>query len=252
VSSRLPHLALVVSLAVHAAVSAAVLAWGHDRRATAKASETDPPPSLAGETFDVPDLDREPVEQPSGAPPSVSPATAAHAHAAHAAPAFAKDAPASNADIATAGGEAKSPPLFGAVGERGVVDLATTFTRAFPQVASADANWTHVAYGTAGSADVILEIDDTGHLIDARIAGAPSASLREGIERTFALLRTRVFIANAAITRLHIVSIVSPDAVHDGLHGDVFAIGGSFSGHEGSAFFALSVGRRIDVTITRR
>ena len=42
---------------------------------------------------------------------------------------------------------------------------------------------------------------------------------------------------------------ISTDAVHDGLHGDVFAIGGSFAGAEGSAFFALAIGRRIDVRV---
>jgi hypothetical protein len=43
------------------------------------------------------------------------------------------------------------------------------------------------------------------------------------------------------------------DDVHDGLHGDVFALsGGSFSGEVGTAFFALPAaggGRRIDVEL---
>jgi hypothetical protein len=49
-----------------------------------------------------------------------------------------------------------------------------------------------------------------------------------------------------------VVATVTPDSVHDGLHGDVFAIGGSFAGGEGSAFFALAIGRRIDVRVHLR
>jgi hypothetical protein len=44
---------------------------------------------------------------------------------------------------------------------------------------------------------------------------------------------------------------VSPDEMHDGLHGEVFAIGGSFDATQGSAFFALAIGRRIDLQVRR-
>jgi hypothetical protein len=47
---------------------------------------------------------------------------------------------------------------------------------------------------------------------------------------------------------------IARDDVHDGLHGDVFALsGGSFSGDVGTAFFALPAGsgpgRRVDVEL---
>ena len=51
------------------------------------------------------------------------------------------------------------------------------------------------------------------------------------------------------MTKLRIVATIGADSVHDGLHGDVFAIGGSFAEGEGSAFFALNVGRRIDLRV---
>jgi hypothetical protein len=51
------------------------------------------------------------------------------------------------------------------------------------------------------------------------------------------------------VTRLRIIAKVAPDEVHDGLHGEVFAIGGSFGTAQGSAFFALAIGRRIDVQV---
>lgn len=247
-----PHASWVaLSLALHVAIGAIVIELGRDRREPA---EADKAPTFAGDTFEIPELDPEKAEESTSSLPSVarvaqsSPAHStrpARAEAASARSAAASDSPA-------AGAEASSPPLFGAVGERGVADLATTFTRAFPQAASADPIWTHAPFGSAGTVDVTLEIDDTGHLVDTRITGSPSPALREGIQRTLVLIRARSFVSSAAVTRLHVVSTVSPDAVHDGLHGDVFAIGGSFSGREGSAFFALSIGRRIDLTITRK
>jgi hypothetical protein len=148
-----------------------------------------------------------------------------------------------------------SPPLFGAVGVRFATDLATTFTRAFPQAASADPVWTAVPFGAAGTADVTLVLDEHGRLVGSTIAGAPSPALRRGIDRTLLLLHARELTARGAVTRLRVRAHVSRDDVHDGLHGDVFALsGGSFSGEVGTAFFALppsasSPGRRVDVEV---
>ena len=71
-----------------------------------------------------------------------------------------------------------------------------------------------------------------------------------GIQRTLALIRGRAFTARGATTRLRVTGRVSPDEVHDGFHGDVFAIGRSFTAREGSAFFALAIGRRVDIRIS--
>jgi hypothetical protein len=158
-----------------------------------------------------------------------------------------------NAATAPTAGGAR-PGLFGAVGVRYASDLATTFTRGFPQAASADPVWATVAFGSAGTADVFLTLDDAGHLQSSSISGAPSPALRRGVERTLALLGARAFTARGATTRLRLVARVGRDDVHDGLHGDVFALsGGSFSGDVGTAFFALPAsggpGRRIDVEL---
>jgi hypothetical protein len=148
---------------------------------------------------------------------------------------------------------APSPAVFGAVGVRFATDLATTFTRAFPQAASADPIWATTSIGNAGAAEVTLLLDDEGHLTGSSIEGAPSAALRRGIDRTLALLRPRSFTALRPATRLRVTARVGRDEVHDGLHGEVFALsGGSFSGDTGTAFFALPGahgGRRIDVEL---
>ena len=90
------------------------------------------------------------------------------------------------------------PALFGAVGVRFATDLATTFTRAFPQAASADPVWSTASFGNAGTADVTLLLDDAGHLAGSSIKGSPSQALRRGIERTLALLGPRAFTAHGA------------------------------------------------------
>ena len=245
---------MLLSLAVHIAAGAVVLGLGptHD-----PAAEADPPPDFAGETFEIPELDPDRAEESmASSPAAAQPSPVRAPRAARAEPEVrGAPRPTFNAEATTskaAASDAPAPPLFGAVGERGVADLATAFTRAFPQAASGDASWTQVPFGSAGTADVALEIDDTGHLVDTHVGGNPSQALRDGIQRALVLIRARSFVATAAVTRLHIVSTVSPDSVHDGLHGDVFAIGGSFAGREGSAFFALAIGRRIDLTITRK
>jgi hypothetical protein len=135
------------------------------------------------------------------------------------------------------------------VGDRAAIELTTAFTRGFPQAASADPLWLTAPFGGAGSVDMTLVLDESGRLVDARLGGSPGPALSEGIRRTLAFIRGRSFVADAEETKLRVTATVTPDQVHDGLHGDVFAVGGSFQGGEGSAFFALAIGRRIDVRV---
>ena len=149
-------------------------------------------------------------------------------------------------------GEALGAPLFGAVGVRYAADLATAFAHAFPQAASADALWLEAPFGSAGTLDLELTLDEGGHIVESDFAGTPTVALRRGVERTLALLVPRVFTAGGVQTRLRVRAQVTRDDVHDGLHGDVFALsGGSFVGRTGTAFFALppgtGPGRRVDV-----
>ncbi len=146
-------------------------------------------------------------------------------------------------------GAGATPGLYGAVGDRSAVDLASAFTRGFPQAASADPAWRSAPLGNAGEAVVTLTLDESGHLVANEVSGSPSAALASGIRRTLALIGGRPFVAKGRTTRLAIHATITSDTVHDGLHGDVFAIGGSFANAEGSAFFALAIGRRIDLRV---
>lgn len=152
-------------------------------------------------------------------------------------------------DIAGSPGAVATPGLYGAVGERSAADLATAFTRGLPQAASADPIWRSSGLGSAGEAEVVLKLDESGHIESAQVAGSPSPALSSAIHRTLSLIKGRPFVARSKTTRLQLRATIAADTVHDGLHGDVFAIGGSFAGGEGNAFFALAIGRRIDVQV---
>jgi hypothetical protein len=221
-------------------------------------------PEATGDTFEIP---TEPVdspetiapasaaEDPAGAPPRTAMPAAPHDRAGAApVPPHARIGTrptTSSPEGATAGEETRpSTALFGAVGERAAAPLAATFTRGFPQAASADPLWITAPLGPAGTVDVDLTLDDQGALIDSRTSGASvSPALAEGVRRTLALIKARSFVAAARVTRLRVTATVTPDQIHDGLHGEVFAIGGTFDDGQGNGFFALAVGRRIDVQV---
>jgi hypothetical protein len=228
----------------------------------------DPAPRMAGETFELPAPETPDVPLANASPSPESNGNPlpedGDAPARPTPPVKGKRSPtsdrASHAGRPSAGrpeqgtpegtpGSSATSTLYGAVGERSAADLATAFTRGFPQAASADPVWRTAAIGSAGDAEVILTLDESGHIEATDIKGTPSAALTSAIRRTLALIKGRPFVAKGKTTKLHLSATISTDAVHDGLHGDVFAIGGSYTGGEGSAFFALSIGRRIDVRV---
>jgi len=253
-----PRAFLWVSLSLHVAVGMAV--YGKPAPTRAESARTGPPPSpqaeaiFHGNTFEVPiDVPATTAGNVRDELPAVSVAPAARARSAGRLTESALSGARSKSEGDESGGSgtgAGVATVFGATGERASVDLATAFTRGFPQAASADPVWVSAPFGAAGEATVVLVIDESGTLVDSRIEGAPSPALRNGLLRTLALIRARTFTAKVASTRLHVTARVSPDEVHDGLHGEVFAIGGSFAAAEGQAFFALAIGRRIDLRVT--
>jgi len=156
------------------------------------------------------------------------------------------DAPPTTGDNGAGG----APTLFGAVGERSATDLARAFMQNFPSTSSVDPSWAQAQLGSAGDADVTISLDETGHIetVDINATG----SLASSISRTMSLLRARPFTAKGKVTRLHLTAVISPatpDPEH--LHGDVFAIHAP-DGNGNGGFFALAIGRRVDVKITVR
>lgn len=266
-------LAIVLSLTVHTAAAAALLL---PRRTPTREEHPahDETSALAGESFELPapEATSEIVEPELPASPSVAPAQApasAYPAAPIAAPMDegtkprAPASPAGKPSHNTSPAHTNEPPgsvepggaatsLYGAAGDRTAVDLATAITRGFPQAASADPAWASAPLGPAGDATVVLTLDESGKLVGSELVGAASPALAAGIRRTLALVGGRAFTSRGKVTRLHLVATVSTDTVHDGLHGDVFAIGGSYTGNEGLAFFALAIGRRVDLRVRPR
>lgn len=246
---------LGLSLAAHIGVFG-VVAVRHD--AVPSSEEVAPaPPVLTGDTLDVPGLEPAAVaEEATEREVDLDTATAARepegdVPAKPTRPRRPKTVVKGGVSSAAEGSAGDGEPArFGAVGERGSVDLATAFTRGFPQAASADPIWARAPMGSTGTIEVVLALDATGHLTSATLEPGGTPALRQALSKTVALVRGRTFTARREVTRLRVTGSVSPDAVRNGAFGDVFAIGGSFSGRSGSAFFSLAVGRRIDVTIT--
>jgi hypothetical protein len=216
------------------------------------------PQTLAGETLDLDPVAPAPDEEPPDPIAPTSPPAPARAQAPLPAPAATASTRGAAAAATGSAAARPPPPLYGAVGDRVATDLVTAFTRTFPQAASAEPSWSAAPLGAAGRAEVTFLLDERGEITGTSITGAPSPALRKGLERTLLVLAPRMFTAHAPVTRLRVVARVASDEVHDGLHGDVFALsGGSFSGSVGTAFFALppssgssgGAGRRIDLEV---
>jgi hypothetical protein len=241
-----------LSFALHVAVAALVLA---PPRAQPTPAPVPAPPAttFAGDTFELPAPE---VSGGEGEPAPVRAEQAAtrdregeREQKRHARPA--RSGAAASASEGARASEGSSG-LYGAVADRSAADLATAFTRGFPQAASADPAWRTAPLGPLGTATVVLTLSESGTVEHVDVQGAPSAALANGIRRTLALLGSRPLTARGKTTRLVVTGAVTADQVHDGLHGEVFAIGGSFTGGEGNAFFALAIGRRIDLHVRPR
>jgi len=234
---------LGVSVLAHGAVAAILLAPRFSLRSPPPLP-VDPAPAMAGESFELraPESADTPVANASPSP---------HTNAAPA-PIDVPDAPGrvrpperATPSRRPSPGGAGSSALFGAVGDRSAADLTRAFTRGFPQAASGDPAWKTVTFGSAGDATLVLTLDDAGHIQDVQVLGSPSTALAQGIRRTLSLIKGRPFTARGKVTKLRLSATVIPNTVPDGLHGDVFAIGAG----DDEGFFALSVGRRIELHV---
>lgn len=251
--------AISLSLGLHVAVAAAFFV----HRAAPKAD--DPAPALAGETFELPapDTQEAPLANASPSPDDLgqaAPSEAADAPAKPTPPRIGKQAARpSNAGRPSAGresagdgetgGTSSTGLTFGATGDRSATDLLTALTHGFAQGASGDPAWRTAPLGSAGDATLTITLGDDGHIESESVSGNPSPALASGIRRTMALIRGRLFVAKGKVTRLHLTATVSTESVHDNSGGDVFAIGRSVAGGEGHGWFALAIGRRIDLRV---
>jgi hypothetical protein len=266
--------ALPASIAAHGVVAAAFFV----RRPEAAPAPvaTDPEPQVAGETFELPAPETQetalgnappsPNDMPHATPgpdpdepsdtsardPSARPQSPAAVPSPRAPRAARSSDGRAQGEDASASSNASSGLTYGAVGDRSATDLLFAVTHNFPQAASADPVWRTAALGSAGDATLTITLDETGHVASEQVGGAPSPALVAGIRRTMALVRGRPFVARGKVTTLHLRATVSADAVHDASGSDVFAVGRSLAGGEGHGWFALAIGRRVDLRVRVR
>lgn len=148
-----PKTFLWISLAAHVAIGAAVYRGASHPAVAAAPSPGEPDALLSGDTFEVPE------ELPAPAPaPEAVPTAGVDTTAPSRAPSLSSAGPhTEQAQARTGGGESVAGTVFGASSDRASVDLATAFTRGFPQAASADPAWAAAPFGPAGEAIVVLE-----------------------------------------------------------------------------------------------
>lgn len=253
-----------VSLALHGAVGVALRYPGHGGKTTE--TPVDPSPALAGETFELPappTTDDAPLANASPSPDTnaaPAPIEVGDAPARPKPPPQAKPStrpshqgrPSGGHTVGTDNGQAGGTggsALYGAVGDRSAADLGTAFTRAFSQAASADPAWVKAPFGPAGDAVVTITLDESGKIESHTVTGTPSAALAGSVRSIITLIKARPFTSKGKVTKLKIHAVVSPDTVHEGSPASVFGIGGSFTGVEGTAWFSLAIGRRVDLQV---
>lgn len=236
-------------------------------RPPARELPADPAPALAGETFELPapammdaplaNASPSPDLVAAPAPPDEPDAPSqntppVHGHKGERAAHQGRPSGGRASSPEGAGGGTGSSALYGAVGDRAATDLATAFVHAFRQIASADPAWRTAPIGATGEGTIVLTLDESGHITDTKVNGAGDP-LAKGIRSTVTLLKARPFTAKGKTTTLKFSGTISAgEKVGDGLHGEAFAIGSSFNGNEGTAFFALPIGRRIDIKVRTR
>jgi hypothetical protein len=240
------------SIAIHAAVFAGVLMKrSHPVPPDAGAAGGTPgagAATVAGDTFEVPDLEETTDESAAGsegapieldgptvAPPDPNGETAiprptrrshggpAHAHAPEAAP------------------TEPPPPLYGAVGDRAAGDLVTSFKRMFPVGASYDPLWEKVPVGFYAEGDVTFYLAEDGSLTHTTVSASAAPAFRMAILQTTMLLKHRLFTAKGAATHLHMVVRVTDHLVNHG----AFSI-------DAAGSFELRSGKHVSVSAVER
>lgn len=180
-------------------------------------------------------------------PAALKPATAASA----APPSSAADRPATTVPESAGSLGAVDLPV-------GVRHFATAFTRALPAANYADSDWTALAPGPLGVANVEVRIDTDGRIeeVSVRSRGALSAVVRRTIDRALLLLRSGSFSleprrVQAGKERLLLEVTLSQRAASDDEARHLRSVGFEppTRRRAGHARFTLNSGRHIDIVV---
>jgi hypothetical protein len=229
-----------LSLAAHVAVFTAVASRRPPRVSeSGTGSATGASAAIGGDTFEVPEVE----DLASGeAASEESPALEIdEAEGALARPSRAASPHSASRASHRAAAPPPEPAAYGAVGDRAAGDLVTTFRRAFATAASADPLWNGIPVGFYADGDVTFALAPDGSLTDTTVSATAAPAFRAAVLRTAALLRHRLFTAQGATTRTHMVVRVSDRLVNHG----AFTI-------DATGSFELPSGRHVSVAVTVR
>jgi hypothetical protein len=143
---------------------------------------------------------------------------------------------------------------FGAEGAASVRDLGRAFTRAIPPAGQADLAWSALPAGDAGSIDVTLEIDETGHITGMKPPEAdPPRQLLALVKRTLILLEAGTFAihsgavsAGVEVLRVH---VTLRDGEPGAEAGSATGLSFAYERGKGTATFTQASGRRVEVSV---
>ncbi len=145
------------------------------------------------------------------------------------------------------GDGARSGP-FGAEGPSAVRSLGRAFTRAIPAACQSDASWGKLPAGDAGSIEVAITVDESGHITGYKPRDHdPPKQLVALVKRTLSLLDAGTFAlkgsTSAGVEVLRIQAGVSDVAADEAGGATALSFG------EGKAAFTQDSGRHVEVTL---
>jgi hypothetical protein len=145
------------------------------------------------------------------------------------------------------GDGARSGP-FGAEGPSAVRSLGRAFTRAIPAACQSDASWGKLPAGDAGSIEVAITVDESGHITGYKpLDHDPPKQLVALVKRTLSLLDAGTFAlkgsTGAGVEVLRIQAGVSDVAADEAGGATALSFG------EGKAAFTQDSGRHVEVTL---
>lgn len=160
--------------------------------------------------------------------------------------------PALAARAGAPGGGGSAGGSFGSEGPASVRDLGRALTRAIPPACDADPVWASLPIGPAGKLEVVVHIDESGHITGAEPRGAVQPrALVNILRRTIPLLQAGTFAvregATAAGDEILELSATVSDA--SDASGAPNQLAFEYARGKGKARFTQSSGRHVEVGV---
>jgi hypothetical protein len=149
-------------------------------------------------------------------------------------------------------GSTQSPPggSFGAEGPGAVRDLGRAFTRAIPPACDSDPAWAAMPPGDAGSVEVAVAVDESGHVTGAEPRGVDPPKVLVGlVRRTLPLLQAGTFAIQGGAVGAGVQIVKIGAAVREVGPDEPNGLAFEYERGRGKASFSRGSGRRVEVSV---